>query len=238
MELKLDLHIHSEASPDGRMPVESIIRRAKELGLDGVAICDHDELFLQEIWQSDFLVIPGAEFSTEYGHLLAYFITSSIPKAPLPRLVEEIHAQGGLAVLAHPFEHSTDETRLEPIVGLLDGIEVWNSRADRKNRRANEMALAFAQAHGLPFFAGSDAHMPEEIGHGVLTVTAASRQPFDVKSALKSGERRWQGVRSRAVCVAQSQFIKRRKSGASWKSYIKWFLFALQCCWKDIFQRG
>ena len=237
MELKLDLHIHTEASHDGRMPVRDVIARAKALGLNGIAVCDHDRVFLDDVREPDFLVIRGAEFSTEYGHLLAYFLTAPIPGGTLPELVEAIHGQGGLAVLAHPFEHSADQARLEPIAGLLDGVEVWNSRADRKNRRANEMALAFAQAHGLPFFAGSDAHVPEEIGHGVLTVEAESMDPEAVREALRSGKRRFSGVRSRSVCVAQSQLTRRRKQNAGPKAYLKWALFAAKCWAEDLIRK-
>ena len=42
MELRLDLHIHSERSPDGRMSLPQIAAAARARGLQGVAICDHD----------------------------------------------------------------------------------------------------------------------------------------------------------------------------------------------------
>ena len=42
MEVKLDLHIHSEHSPDGRMALDEIVACARARGLQGVAVCDHD----------------------------------------------------------------------------------------------------------------------------------------------------------------------------------------------------
>ena len=48
MELNLDLHVHSAASHDGRMTVEEIVAGAREKGLKGAAICDHDVLFRPE----------------------------------------------------------------------------------------------------------------------------------------------------------------------------------------------
>ena len=37
MELKLDLHIHSAHSPDGRMSLDEIVGRCRKAGLDGAA---------------------------------------------------------------------------------------------------------------------------------------------------------------------------------------------------------
>ena len=42
MELRLDLHIHSERSPDGCMTLAEIAARARAAGLNGAAVCDHD----------------------------------------------------------------------------------------------------------------------------------------------------------------------------------------------------
>ena len=184
MNCKLDLHIHSEASPDGRMSLREIVETAKAAGLNGVAVTDHDHLLENPPQYEDFLVIPGCEFSTEYGHLLGLFLREPIEKQPFAVLIEAIHAQGGLAVLAHPFEHSRDANRIEPIAALLDGMEVWNGRAERKIRDANALAEAFAAAHSLRRFAGSDAHLPEEIGNGVLSLEVPELSSEAVKEAL------------------------------------------------------
>ena len=45
MKLTLDLHVHSDASFDGRMSVRQIALLAKARGIDGVAICDHDVVY-------------------------------------------------------------------------------------------------------------------------------------------------------------------------------------------------
>lgn len=152
--------------------------------------------------------------------------------------MEIIHGQGGLAVLAHPFEHSRDGARLAPAVPLLDGVEVWNSRADRKLRDANRLAASFAQVCRLPCFGGSDAHCPQEVGNGYTCVEADALTAQAVKTALLSGCARAQGTRSRAWYAARSQLTKRRKTGAKPLSYVKWAAFAAKCCAQDIFWRG
>ncbi len=234
MELKLDLHIHSAASPDGRMSLAEIVAGAKAAGLQGVAICDHDRVCLESCPDPAFLLVPGAEFSTEYGHLLGLFLTGPIDPAPFPSLVAAIHAQGGLAVLAHPFQHSRNPGRIEPVVSLLDGIEVWNSRADRKNRQANRMAQEFAQAHGLPGFAGSDAHVSQEIGRGFITVQADNASLSAVRAALAAGGGACGGGISPSRYVAQSQKTKLKKEGGSPAAYAKWLLFAAKCRGEDL----
>ena len=39
-----DLHIHTIYSYDGTATVPAVLRRAKQIGLDVIAITDHDEL--------------------------------------------------------------------------------------------------------------------------------------------------------------------------------------------------
>ena len=142
MELKLDLHVHSARSPDGIMSLDEIAALEKARGLHGAAVCDHDLALIDPPRFQDFLLIPGIEVSTQFGHLLGLFVTGPVETRDFFAAVELIRAQGGLAVLAHPFEHSRDGARLAPAVPLLDGIEVWNSRADRKIHDANALELS------------------------------------------------------------------------------------------------
>ncbi len=238
MELKLDLHVHSERSPDGMMTIEEIAAMEKAKGLHGAAICDHDLALTDPPLFEDFLVIPGIEVSTQMGHLLGLFVTGLVDTRDFFRAVELIHGQGGLAVLAHPFEHSRDGARLASAVPLLDGIEVWNSRADRKIHDANALARSFAQVCRLRPFGGSDAHCPQEAGNGYTAVEADTLTLEAVKAALLEGNGRVSGRRSRAWYAARSQLVKRKKTGAKPLSYVKWAAFAAKCCAQDIFWRG
>ena len=238
MEIRLDLHVHSAFSPDGCMSLEEIVSRARARGLQGVAVCDHERVLTEAILlPEDFLLIPGAEFSTEYGHLLGLFLTAPLETAPFPRLVEAIHRQGGLAVLAHPFQRRRDPGQLGGALPLLDGVEVWNSRANRKNRQANDQARALASRCQLPAFAGSDAHRPREVGNGYVTLQVDSLSLPAVKEALRSGAGRPGGQESPSRCVAMSQLTKLRKTGAPPGAYCKWLLFAAKCCAEDGYRR-
>ncbi len=78
MEIKLDLHIHSERSPDGCMSVAEIVSLARARGLHGAAICDHDAVLPDALEIGDFLVIPGGEVFTLPGHLLWMIVTAPV----------------------------------------------------------------------------------------------------------------------------------------------------------------
>ena len=239
MEFRLDMHVHSRRSPDGLMTLSEIAERAREAGLHGVAVCDHDRVFPEDEPLDAFpglLIVPGVEASTDIGHLLGWFVTRPVKARTFPEAVAEIHAQGGIAVLAHPFEHTTRPERAETASKYVDGVEVWNSRAERKNRRANAMAAAFASTHNLRGFAGSDAHTPREIGNGVTIIRADALTPEAVKAALLYGEVRTEGQRSKAVWTAVSQRERLRKSNAGPLSYCKWGAFAVKCALEDLFR--
>ena len=170
MEVKLDLHIHSAHSPDGRMSLDEIVSCARARGLQGVAVCDHDRA-LTETWDApDFLLIPGIELSTDQGHLLGLFVTEQIDARELGAAIDAVHACGGLAVMAHPFERSSDSQRLDAYLDRLDGIEVWNGRADRKNPQANAMAaviqpLSPASALGTVSFSPASSPLARRTYH-------------------------------------------------------------------------
>ncbi|MCL2474858.1 MAG: PHP domain-containing protein [Chloroflexi bacterium] len=78
----IDLHIHTTAS-DGIYSPKEIVSKAKTMGLQTIAITDHDTVSgLKEAMQAAKLyqieVIPGVEISTDFtdglAHVLGYFI--------------------------------------------------------------------------------------------------------------------------------------------------------------------
>lgn len=84
---RFDLHLHSYYS-DGRLSPDQLIRKCRELGLEVIALTDHESV--RGIWHlqaadfKDIQVIPGIEFATDYlakeEHILGYFIDYADPR--------------------------------------------------------------------------------------------------------------------------------------------------------------
>ena len=216
MRLTLDLHLHSQASPDGRMTVEEIAAAARARGLHGVAVCDHD------------VVYTGP---TEVDGL---FVRQPMVYTTWEETTQAVRRLGGLTVLAHPFQHRKEEGKLVPLVPYLDGMETWNGRANRKNPQANAQAAAFAKDYGLIPTAGSDAHLAQEIGNGTITVEAADRTLPAIRTALLDGKGWITGEEGPSLCVARSQYTKLKKTHAPPLRYGRWAAFALKCAWEDL----
>ena len=77
-----DLHTHSTSS-DGSLTPTELIRAAEDIGLDAIALCDHNTVsglreFLNAAESSSVEAIPGCEFSSDYNgidlHIIALFI--------------------------------------------------------------------------------------------------------------------------------------------------------------------
>lgn len=165
---RYDLQVHTDASPCSRATPREVVEAALGAGVDGIAITNHDTLSgygaVADLAPAELTVIPGVEVTTSQGHLLALDVREVPPREDPLTVIENVHEQGGLAILSHPFdrlrERYTDD--LDEIATRVDGVEGLNSRCifPRYNHRARE----FARLHGLAITGGSDAHFPMEVG--------------------------------------------------------------------------
>ncbi len=191
MILKVDIHVHSDASPDGRSSPDELAKAAGERGLDAIVICDHNKFTLAapEL-REGVLLLPGCEVSTKTGHLLALFCKERFEAPPeLPELCEAaelIRAHGGVAVIAHPFARA-DRDR-EDEAECLDGVECANARAWFHNSRAGEMAADFAARHKLTAIGGSDAHHSGEVGNCYTELDCEVCTAECIETALREGK--------------------------------------------------
>lgn len=233
MILKLDAHVHSKKSFDCVQSLEDIAKACKECGTHGAVICDHDIACTEFKIIDGILILPGIEISTEHGHLLGLLINENVePTRDFELAVERIHAAGGLAVLAHPYENRrlTNEfvrKRIEKLADKLDGIECANGRAPLFVERANEYAYADAERLGLAQLGGSDAHTHIEVGKTyteieIDTDNIENITVQDLKKAFKAGaSTAVYGKIPPKSSLVKSQFIRHRKNKSSLKKWIK-----------------
>lgn len=187
-----DLHIHTIYSYDGTASVPSVLAQAKQVGLNVIAITDHDEIkgALQAFDLAphfDIEVIPGIEITTAEGDLLALFVTESIqPGRSLIETLIKVGEAGGICIAPHPMARvmgikSLSDTSIaraleHPEAGrILLGIETYNATTLDRGSNQNVQIL-LAQYPDLAQVGNSDAHILQAIGSGAtefLGCTAA-----------------------------------------------------------------
>jgi hypothetical protein len=144
----------------------------------------------QRAWEMyRMLVIPGVEITKNSfshknsAHILGIDIKEYInPDLPIEKVIEEIHAQGGLAIAAHPVntrltEHQTyqlwnDREKLAP---LIDAWEV----------ASGNILFPEVQKSGLPIIANSDLHKPHQV-ESWKTAFTTEKSVDALKQAVKA----------------------------------------------------
>lgn len=173
---RADLHVHTTFSDGTATPEDVLNYYALHSEVDVVAITDHDtidgalhtERFARE--HSDLFghldVIIGEEISTRDGHVIGLFLQDWIaPGSSAAETVDAIHAQGGLAIAAHPY---TSWMKFAGLVGVgdlikslpFDAVETRNSNFTEvfANRKADRNAGDLARV------GNSDGHFLDAIG--------------------------------------------------------------------------
>jgi len=168
--LKADLHIHTKYSADCNTPLEQIISRCQQTGINCVAIADHGTIegALRMQGLAPFHVIVAEEILTPRGEIMGMFLKEGIPSGlSVEETISRIKAQDALISIPHPFDifrHSALDTEvIEQLAEQIDVIEVFNSRTFFN--RSSVKAQIFAQKYGIHGSAGSDAHTLHEIGN-------------------------------------------------------------------------
>ena len=170
--IDVDLHMHTDHSPDCATPVEVLLATARERGLGAIAVTDHNEVSgalaaREQAAAAGVKVIVGEEVKTAgQGEVIGLFIEEKIARGmTLQETVAEIKRQGGVVYVPHPFDrlHAVpDYEHLLPILGEVDAIEVFNPRVAIDT--FNDEAMRFAAKYNIAAGAGSDAHVPQGLG--------------------------------------------------------------------------
>ena len=197
---RADLHIHTRIS-DGMASVETVLQQAEHAtDLDVIAITDHEDvrggLEARELAAKRGLrveVVPGVEMTTRHGHLLALFIEQTPPIfRSVEATIEAIHAQGGIAIAAHPMSwltRSLSRRTIDRVVArgeegvTFDAIEANLSPAGRVTAR--QMAERNGERWRLPVCGGSDCHHLPQLGTGWTEFEGRTAE--ELQAALASG---------------------------------------------------
>lgn len=181
-DLIADFHIHSKYSHDSLMSPESIVKRAKKVGLTCIAITDHGTIrggleAKKVAGKYGMEVIVGAEIKTDCGDIIGLNLNDEINMTHWQDVIRGIRSQGGIVVLPHPYH---DHNSVEEIARSMDFIECWNSRCTSEE---NLKATLLAKISEKKMIYGSDAHSLSEIG---LVKVLVQLHPFTIGQVISS----------------------------------------------------
>ncbi len=203
MIARIETHAHTDVvSPCGQLSPREIVQAYLREGYSAIIVTDHLVASLpmfrkvrswrerahrfysgyralrDEAAGSGLTVLPGFEltFADLPGRdFLVYGIDEGL-LADMPDICaldqetfrELANRAGALVFQAHPFRN---DKPAEP--WFLDGVEVFNGNPRHDSR--NDRATAYAAEHGLLGISGSDAHRPEDVGRGGITLPEVPR---------------------------------------------------------------
>jgi predicted metal-dependent phosphoesterase TrpH len=224
---RADVQLHSDLG-DGLAPPEAILDAAERVGLDVIALTDHDDIrgsfVLRDLAarrSSPVEIVTGIEVTTRSGHLLALWIEDEIPMfGALAATVAQIHEMGGVAVVPHPLSYLTFSIGEGALRGLhaaqpechVDGIELRNPSYAGRVRR-HRAAWLNDHVLGLAETGSSDAHHAQLVGTAwteFAGTTAADLRRAIAERATRPDGRHWT-LREHLDGVARQQ----------WRSMVK-----------------
>lgn len=171
----IDTHCHTKYSYDNWLEPLALIRRAKELGLDGVVITEHYSYEasapVEAIARDEgLLLLRGVEISTDRGHLLAYGVEDDGWNMwgrdnwlPMAAVIARIGDLGGICVPAHPFRDVGVCCLLEDLLDV-SGFAAVETHNGNNQDADNELAIRAAGLMALPGLGGSDCHKVAAVG--------------------------------------------------------------------------
>jgi len=184
------------------MSAEQAIETAREIGLDGICLTEHDRAWpLSEIHslreKHNFPVFRGVEVMLRGGIEMLVFglnidFTTLLQLSDLRSMVT---AAKGFIVYAHPFRGlpeltiSDADAALKITLGKIDmtSIDAVEGRNGRHRDMYNQPALEMAARYSLKTTGGSDAHAVDEIGTCVTVFESNISTEAELLNELKAG---------------------------------------------------
>ncbi|HET6953721.1 MAG TPA: hypothetical protein VFI47_25325 [Acidimicrobiales bacterium] len=196
-------HIHSDWSDDGSWTLPDLAAAFAGKGYDLLLMSEHSRGLTADVWQAfrascaeasspDLLVVPGLEYNDPDNvvHMLVWGDVPFYGETPdIGAMLPAVVADGGVAVLAHPWRRQAFERVGDDWYAHLTAVELWNRKYD--GWAPNRSAAELAGAHGLPAFAGLDFHrsrqfFPLAVDVEVPAPVADGLTPEAVVEALRS----------------------------------------------------
>jgi len=176
-----DLHVHTHYSKCSNNPPALILKKAKKI-MDAIAITDHDTLkgalAVKKLNKDkDFEVIVGCEFKTKAGDIIGYYVNEEIKTKDPLEVIDEIHSQGGIVSIPHPFDFFRMEAMRFHVKEVIKKVDLIEGVNGRNFFLFNKFASYYARKHSKPIIGGSDAHFIQEVGRVMTDFKKTIRKP-------------------------------------------------------------
>ncbi|MBX3193357.1 MAG: CehA/McbA family metallohydrolase [Labilithrix sp.] len=171
--LEGDFHAHTAWS-DGSLSPFGLVRQADRRGIDVLGVTEHNTVYPAKMarWYAELtggpLVVVGEEVTTSRFHVIALGIEKTVePSLDASVVLEAIHAEGGVAIAAHPVKRFWPA--LVPLRERFDGAEVMHPIAFSSGRSEGWAwgdMIAFYNESAAPLAAigSSDYHWMSPLG--------------------------------------------------------------------------
>jgi PHP domain-containing protein len=190
-----DFHVHAFVG-DGGIAPWMMQDHAAHLGLDVIAITNHNQTFAGRLGRSvgepsptGSIVLVGEEITGRNYHLIGVGIEWPVNwDQPARGAIADVHAQGGLAIAAHPM-HGFDGYDLEALADL-DGVEVAHrdTLAPAASKQFDEFyQRALASNPEIAAIGSSDFHTSGPMGLCRTYLLVRERSKAGVMDAIRDG---------------------------------------------------
>lgn len=194
--LVADLHVHPFPG-DGTLTVRQLQREARRRGIDVIAVAGHNNRAALELADAlgqlsdEAIVLESQELTTPDFHLIAVGIRTVVDwRLSLVEAVRAIHAQGGVAIAAHPVAPSWKPLDGESL-RALDGAEVahpMTAAVPSSRRRLDEFfdRVRSVNADVAPI-GSSDFHVAAPMGRCRTYLLTEDRSAAGAVEAIRRG---------------------------------------------------
>jgi predicted metal-dependent phosphoesterase TrpH len=194
--LSADFHVHAFPG-DGSLAVWELRREAGRAGLDVFAVTNHNQTLAARLVRSVSrfsegpLTLVGEEITNPAYHLIAVGIEHTIDhNQPAASAIRDVHAQGGVAIAAHPVRAYWGGFDAEAMASL-DGAErahpAMHARLDRPQQLEAFFARARERNPRIAAIGSSDFHASPALGLCRTYVLARERSQAGVLDAIRNG---------------------------------------------------
>jgi hypothetical protein len=192
-----DFHVHPFPG-DGVLTPWQLQQEAARRGLDVIAVAGHNNRVGMALagalgLMADApIILESQELTTPDFHIVAVGVRNMVDwRLPVAAAVRAIHAQGGVAIAAHPVAVAWKPRDAESL-GALDGIEVAHPMAEQTGSSRRELDAFFAQVtavkpHVAPI-GSTDFHTAAPLGLCRTYLLTTDRSATGALTAVRQGQ--------------------------------------------------